>query len=178
LELTAEHRKPAPRAANGAVVARLVLLECPWPAPFLQPGPLRRGERTADRCSMPSVATIAADRPRILGAGLFGQILHKDAFRDPPDERGTLPFAVWGRRSAGVDAHEAAGRRGRGHAKVVRPAPDPLSDHGFRPSTLVTSATDPARISRASSSDATADEGRVARAGAVPAAGKSRPPSS
>jgi hypothetical protein len=153
-------RTHAGAAANGKALssprARLVLLEMPLarlPLHFT-PVPYHIGERAAVKPLLDAVRR--HDLPLIgrgfWGAGLFGPILHKGAF-----------FAI--RLMSGV-TFQTTGRLGAGD-QWARWTPTKRHDDtdgttpgwfdlrliryqikGFRPSTLATSVTDPARISR------------------------------
>lgn len=148
-------------AANGKALssprARLVLLELPLarlPLHF-HLVPYHVGERTA---AMPLLDAVRRDDLLLIdrgfwGAGLFGQLLRKDAF-----------FAI--RLMSGV-TFQTTGRLGAGDQRARWTPTKRQTDgdettpkwfdlrliqyqiKGFRPSTLVTSVTDPARISRA-----------------------------
>ena len=161
LDRWADLKNRAGAAANGKALssprARLVLLETPLarlPLHF-HLVPYNVGERTAVEPSLDAVRRddlLLIDRG-FWGAGLFGQILHKEAF-----------FAI--RLMSGV-TFQTIRRLGAGDL-LARWTPTKRPDDadettpewfdlrliryqikGFRPSTLVTSVTDPARISRA-----------------------------
>jgi hypothetical protein len=160
LDRWADLRRRAGAAANGKALssprARLVLLEMPLARLPLHFNlvPYAVGERTA---AGPLLDAVRRDDLLLIdrgfwGAGLFGRIIHKEAF-----------FAI--RLMSGV-TFQTTGRLGAGD-QLARWTPTKRQDDadgatpewfdlrligyqikGFRPSTLVTSVTDPARISR------------------------------
>lgn len=153
-------RTRAGAAANGKALssprARLVLLEMPLARLPLHFNlvPYAVGERTAAAPLLDAVRRndlLLIDRG-FWGAGLFGQIIHKDAFFAIRLMSG-VTFSTLRRLGAGDQLARWTPTKRQGDADEMTPEWFDLrlirsQIKGFRPSTLVTSVTDPARISR------------------------------
>jgi Transposase DDE domain len=153
-------RTRAGAAANGKALssprARLVLLEMPLARLPLHFNlvPYAVGERTAVKPLLDAVRRndlLLIDRG-FWGAGLFGQILHKEASFAIRLMSG-VTFQTTGRLGAGDQLARWTPTKRQGDDDETTPEWFDLrliryQIQGFRPSTLVTSVTDPARISR------------------------------
>jgi hypothetical protein len=160
LDRWADLRDRAGAAANGKALssprARLVLLEMPLarlPLHF-DLVPYAVGERTAVGPLLDAVRRndlLLIDRG-FWGAGLFGRITHKDAFFAIRLMSG-VAFSTLRRLGAGDQSARWTPTKRQADGDEATPGWFDLrliryQIKGFRPSTLVTSVTDPARISR------------------------------
>jgi DDE family transposase len=153
-------RNRAGAAANGKALssprARLVLLEMPLARLPLHFNlvPYAVGERTAVKPLLDAVRRndlLLIDRG-FWGAGLFGQIIHKDAFF-AIRLMSAVTFSTLRRLGARDQLARWTPTKRQDDADEMTPKCFDLrlisyQIKGFRPSTLVTSVTDPAQISR------------------------------
>ena len=160
LDRWADLRKRAGAAANGKALssprARLVLLEMPLARLPLHFNlvPYNVGERIAVKPRLDAVRRndlLLIDRG-FWGAGLFGQIMHKEAFFAIRLMSG-VTFSTIRRLGAGDQLARWTPTKRQTDGDETTPKWFDLRSiryqiKGFRPSTLVTSMTDPARISR------------------------------
>jgi Transposase DDE domain len=160
LDRWADLKTRAGAATNGKALssprARLVLLEMPLARLPLHFNlvPYAVGERTAVKPLLDAVRRddlVLIDRG-FWGAGLFGQIMHKNAFFAIRLMNG-VTFSTLRRLGAGDQLARWTPTKRQADGDETTPKCFDLrliryQIKGFRPSTLVTSVTDPARISR------------------------------